>query len=121
MFSSFVYAFIQNVNKYHLNIYNSELGQALENYKRDLIELRFYKDDLEKKIIYNKKSEDFLSAYCLNYYKVQGSESDVVIIYFDKNIAKYITKNHLYTALSRAKKKIIIMNDVDEFKEQYLN
>lgn len=115
-FSSFVYPFIQNVNKYHLNIYNGELGQALENYKRDLIELRFYKDDLVKKIIYDKKSEDFSPAYCLNYYKVQGSESDVVIIYFDENIAKYITKNHLYTALSRAKKKIIIMNDIDEFK-----
>lgn len=116
-FSSFVYPFIQNVNKYHLNIYNGELGQALENYERDLIELRFYKDDLKNKIIYDKKSKDFSPAYCLNYYKVQGSESDVVIIYFDKNIAKYITKNHLYTALSRAKKKIIIMNDIEAFKK----
>jgi exodeoxyribonuclease V alpha subunit len=50
-------------------------------------------------------------AYALTVHKSQGSESEVVILLLDKQARFMYTKNLIYTAITRAKKELIIMGD----------
>lgn len=55
----------------------------------------------------NFKIDKFNYAYAITVYKSQGNEFDSVL-YIDEFLNKKIYLNHIYTAVTRAKKKLII-------------
>lgn len=50
-------------------------------------------------------------AYAMTVHKSQGSEFDTVIIPIGRNRAHFLDRNFFYTAISRAKKKVILVGD----------
>ena len=56
-------------------------------------------------------------AYAITIHKSQGSEYDTVIIPLHKNLGKFMYRNLLYTAISRAKKKVILVGDPDALEQ----
>lgn len=52
-------------------------------------------------------------AYSYTIHKSQGSEADTVIVYLPKSKAHMMTRSLLYTAVTRAKKKVIIVETED--------
>lgn len=55
----------------------------------------------------------WISAYSYTIHKSQGSEADTVIVYLPKSKAHMMTRSLLYTAVTRAKKKVIIVETED--------
>jgi exodeoxyribonuclease V alpha subunit len=50
-------------------------------------------------------------GYALTVHKSQGSEYDNVIILVNKSYGQMLTRNLLYTAITRAKKKVVVIYD----------
>ncbi|WP_409967425.1 AAA family ATPase [Bengtsoniella intestinalis] len=54
-----------------------------------------------------------LPAYALTVHKSQGSEYDTILFPVSPSASSMLTRNLLYTAISRAKKKVILIGDRD--------
>ncbi len=56
-------------------------------------------------------------GYCITTHKSQGSEFDIVIFFADKTGTGILTNHLFYTAITRAKKKLIIVGDLNLIKK----
>lgn len=56
-------------------------------------------------------------AYAISVHRIQGSSADTVILLIDKSHTFFLSKNLLYTAVTRARKKLIIIGDIDSITE----
>ena len=64
-------------------------------------------------------SSDFLNhAYCISVHKAQGSEYESVICIVEPNARYMLEKRLLYTAVSRAKKELILIGNQPLFEKQ---
>ena len=52
-------------------------------------------------------------AYVITIHKSQGSEWDTVVLPIAKGFANMLYRNLLYTAISRARKRVVIVGDPD--------
>ena len=64
--------------------------------------------------------ENLILAYAITVHKSQGSEWHTVI-YVCSNESSMNTRNLVYTAMTRAKKRLIIFGDLGTFKDSYKN
>ena len=72
-------------------------------------------------IVFDKpKLQNLLLAYCITIHKSQGSESDYVINIVSEKHTKMLSKNLLYVADTRAKKKVIDIGSVSAFNNALL-
>ena len=84
-------------------------------------------DDKEKSLMVNYSGtyvfypyedlSDISLAYALSVHKAQGSEYQIVYFVFNRNNIHMLNKNLIYTAISRAKKKLVIIGTRQLFKE----
>ena len=84
-------------------------------------------DDKEKYLMVNytgtyvfyqyEELNDITLAYALSVHKAQGSEYQVVYFIFNRNNMRMLNKNLIYTAISRAKKKLILIGEEQLLKE----
>lgn len=89
-------------------VFNGEIGRIVKiDYETKQIEIEF--DD--GKIAWYAFSElDQLEhAYSITIHKAQGSEFDVVILAIPQSSNMLLTRNLLYTAITRAKKLIVVI------------
>lgn len=56
-------------------------------------------------------------AYAITVHKAQGSEYDMVILPLVKSFGVMLTRNLLYTAISRARKHVVLVGDPDALEE----
>ena len=59
-------------------------------------------------------------AYCLTIHKSQGSQYDTVIVPVLREFSVMLTRNLLYTAVSRAKRRLVIVGDEDMVRKALL-
>lgn len=96
---------IQNTNNYKLDIYNGEIGIIYGMTKNNIL-VRF----IDKDVIIPLEDATGLSlAYAITVHKSQGSEYSTVIIPFIRAYGLMLRRNLLYTAITRAKHKVIIV------------
>lgn len=89
-----------------MGIYNGEMGIVYE-IGEDEIDVKF---DDGKIATYDKKQMLNLElAYVITVHKSQGSEFDEVILILPTTTEKLLKRNLLYTAMTRAKSKLIII------------
>ena len=60
-------------------------------------------------------------AYCMSIHKAQGSEFPVVIIPLVRQFHRMLARNLLYTAVTRAKQKLILLGEPQAFQESVAN
>lgn len=86
------------------------------------IGIHYLEDDDGEEVIINVGDiyDDFVHAYALTVHKAQGSQYDNIIIFIDKNQTIW-DKAALYTAISRAKKRCIIISKYMDFKNIQVN
>lgn len=103
-------------SNYNLNyetgtgIFNGEIGKIV---KIDFInkQIKILFDD-EKEVWYAFSDMDQIEhAYAITVHKAQGSEFDVVIVVVTQSSAMLLTRNLLYTGLTRAKKLLILIGN----------
>jgi len=84
------------------------------DYKTNKVSISYLEDGTEMKISKNELYEDFELAYALTIHKSQGSQFDNIVIFIDVNQNSW-DKTALYTAISRAKQKCIIVGKYEDF------
>ena len=91
-------------------VFNGEVGTIVEiNEKEKTITVKF---DDEKICWYEfNQLEELEHSYCITIHKAQGSEFDVVIMVIPQAAPMLLTRNLLYTGITRAKKMLIIIGN----------
>lgn len=107
--------YLKNDSK--LNISNGDVGIIdsiiYKNNKFDFAIVNFNNHILE---FNNQNFDDLTLSYACSVHKTQGSEYDKVILVLDAtHFNKFIDKKLLYTAITRAKKELIIITKEDIF------
>lgn len=99
---------IHTKNNKDLGVYNGEMGVVVAtNYRNIIVK---FKDKVVEYPHALQWQLDF--AYCITVHKSQGSEFEKVVFFL--NPSQITTRNLLYTGLTRAKKKIMIVAPSEE-------
>jgi exodeoxyribonuclease V alpha subunit len=105
---------IQRVNNYDKNVFNGEIGYIIEINKDKGYFIVEYSG---KKISYSKSELGEINlAYALTVHLVQGSEYKVVIMIIDNTHYSLLDSCLLYTAVTRAKQRCLLLAEPSAFK-----
>lgn len=96
---------IQILNNYELEIFNGDIGIIYAISKTDIL-IRFIHKEVRLPI---DEVASIMPAYAITVHKSQGSEYGTVIIPFIPNYGGMLQRNLLYTAVTRAKNRVIIV------------
>ena len=84
----------------------------------DMDNTEVYVDFGDKIINYDKYTINQIElAYAITIHKAQGSQNKAIIIVIDKNDEDYLNRNLLYTAITRAEERCIIIQENNVFNE----
>jgi exodeoxyribonuclease V alpha subunit len=103
----------QITNNYDKNIFNGDIG-----YIKEICEDKFIVEYPIKTIEYTKSELDQIDlAYCLTIHKCQGSGYQTVIAIIDNTHYTLLDSCLLYTALTRAKQRCLLLAEPSAFKK----
>lgn len=111
-------------NNYEKNVFNGEVGyitkiEEVQNGKEKSLqfEVEFKMNDQTKTIVYSRNELDQLDlAYAMTIHKSQGSGYKTVIILIDMTHYTLLDTCLLYTAITRAKKRCLLLAEPAAFK-----
>lgn len=109
---------MQLKNNYDKQIYNGDIGFVTKIINRgakgtqNAIVVKFKNTDVE---LTKNDLFDLTHAYAISIHKSQGSEFKVVVMPIDAGSDHMLTKKLIYTAITRAKDKLIIIGDINYF------
>ena len=89
-------------------IFNGELGR-IEKINKEEKSIRVKFDDGKVATYENTDLDQLEHAYAITVHKSQGSEFDVVILVASQSAPMLLTRNLIYTAMTRAKKLLIVI------------
>jgi len=93
-------------------VFNGDIGVIAEVYEQDrCLDIHF--DDDRESTYTAADLEEIELAYCLTVHKSQGSEFPVVILPLVQGPKLLLTRNLLYTALTRAKQMVVLCGRED--------
>ena len=108
---------LQLINMPDDKIYNGDIGKILSISKKEICILF---DDNE--VIYTPSTfSNFKLGYAISIHKSQGSEFECVVLPVSKSYTKMLYRKLYYTGITRAKKKLIIVGDLNALKEAASN
>ncbi len=108
---------IQLVNDVDNNVFNGDIGYIDSIYYIDK-KLYVTIDFMGTKVTYkNGEFDRFNLAYAISIHKAQGSEYDNVVVVLAKSFKRMFYNKLIYTAVTRAKKSLIIIGSLDSFND----
>lgn len=110
---------MQLKNNYDKDIYNGDIGTVTEVYNNEkkqtnglCIEIKFKEKTAN---LTRKDLMELTHAYAISIHKSQGSEFKLIVLPISKEAEKMLNKKLLYTAITRAKDKLVIIGDMECF------
>lgn len=96
------------------NVFNGETG-ILRLLRRERAEPLYQITCGDRKAVYEyrKVMEHLALAYAITVHKSQGSEYDTIVLPVSKQFLPLMTRNLFYTAISRAKKQVVLVGDTE--------
>ncbi|NYR10112.1 exodeoxyribonuclease V subunit alpha [Psychrobacter sp. BI730] len=95
-------------NNYELGLFNGDIGFCLQT-SDERSQLEVFFENKTQGIAVNLLNEEVIAtAYAMTIHKSQGSEFNHVAITFDNSHARLLSKELIYTAVTRAKKQVTI-------------
>ena len=115
---------IQTVNNYDKEIFNGDMGKVVDvgrkvmnsqvsDEKEDYITVNFYGND---HTYIGEEIEQLKLAWCCTVHKFQGSQSPNIIFVMAEEARILMSKELLYTAMTRAEKNLEIHGQINMFK-----
>ena len=108
---------LQLKNQNDDNVFNGDIGTLVEIDKEaSLVNSKMYVGYDDNVVEYTQK--DFVNitlAYCISIHKSQGSEYPLIILPISYAYSRMLAKNLIYTAITRAKQKLVIIGDYNAF------
>ncbi len=99
---------IQTRNNYELGVFNGDVGEVATMGHGGRVTVRFG----ETHVAYaDKDCNDLELAYALTVHKFQGSEVKDVIVVCSSAHGSMLTRQLIYTALTRAKRRVFLVGD----------
>ena len=96
-------------NEYEYGIFNGDIGKII-SIEDKTIKLRIHgSPDIEVDLPSNKVLSLIRLAYAITVHKFQGMEQDVIIVPVLNNYHLQLQRNLYYTAITRARKKVILI------------
>ncbi|MCG8572125.1 MAG: exodeoxyribonuclease V subunit alpha [Spirochaetes bacterium] len=95
-------------NNYQLGLFNGDIGITL--FDPETKQLAVYFQDAQGNIkkFFPSRLPSAESVYAMTIHKSQGSEFDEVFLYYGDQVTSILTREILYTGITRAKKKVHI-------------
>ena len=115
---------LQTVNDIDNNVFNGDIGYISDiiTINRPKKETIFVIDFDGNKVEYKKEDMyNIKHAYAMSIHKSQGSEFPHVLVIVSKNFYKMLYNKLIYTAVSRAKKSLVIIGEASSFKMAVYN
>lgn len=111
---------LQLVNQPESNVFNGDIGEVVSIFyakenteKQDMVIVSFDGNE----VTYTKQDLGQLThAYCCSIHKSQGSEFPIVVLPVVKSYYRMLRRNLLYTAVTRAKRFLILCGEEDALK-----
>lgn len=110
---------MQLTNNYDKGTFNGDLG-IITKIEGNKIYVTF-ENNITVDYFVNEMEENLTLAYATTIHKSQGSEYNQAIILNSMHHKNMLQKNLLYTAITRAKKKVILIGDDEAIKMAILN
>ncbi|WP_117154585.1 ATP-dependent RecD-like DNA helicase [Paraliobacillus quinghaiensis] len=110
---------IQLVNQPEDGVFNGDIGEIVAIFQEDenvdqVEQVVVLFDD--KEVVYERKDLlNLMHAYCISIHKSQGSEFPIVVLPVVPSYRRMLRKNLLYTAVTRAKKSLILCGSKQAF------
>ncbi|MGE6360150.1 exodeoxyribonuclease V subunit alpha [Psychrobacter glacincola] len=104
-------------NNYELGLFNGDIGFCLQTSdERNRLEV-FFENKIQGIPVNLLNEEIMATAYAMTIHKSQGSEFEHVAITFDNSHSRLLSKELIYTAVTRAKKQVTIYSTKSAFEK----
>ena len=87
----------------------------------EIVKIKYVLDEIEEELTIKELYDNFELNYCITIHKSQGSQYDNVIVFIDPKNNGIMDKPAFYTAISRTKKKCIIVSNKEDFESVQRN
>lgn len=113
-------------NDYDNGVYNGDVGRVSRiDHKRKQLTIRVFAEDggVPREVVYDltKGAPPIRLAYAQTVHKSQGQEYDVIVVPVLSSFGRQLQRNLLYTAITRAKKRVILVGDADAVRRAVRN
>ena len=108
---------LQLKNQNEDNVFNGDIGVLVDISEGNHLTTATLSVDYEDNVVeYTYKDFSHIThAYCISIHKSQGSEYPLIIMPISFAYKRMLVKNLLYTAITRAKQKLVIIGDYNAF------
>jgi exodeoxyribonuclease V alpha subunit len=97
-------------NDYRLQLYNGDIGIALRDAAGEFM-VYFPDGESSLRAVPAVRLPDHETAFALTVHKAQGSEFDEVLVLLPAEPSRVLTRELLYTAVTRSRERVIVMGD----------
>lgn len=98
-------------NDYGLDLYNGDIGICLWSSEKQGLRVWFERSDGSLQSYAMNLLPSFETVYAMTIHKSQGSEFDEVVVVLPKEDNRVLSRELIYTAVTRAKKKVRLVAD----------
>ncbi len=102
-------------NDYQLGLSNGDIGLCLERIQQGKLRFEVYFPSLDKWVMATRLPKNIETAFALTIHKSQGSEFTHTAVVLDQQAEKLLSKELIYTAITRAKKVVSVLANSDAF------
>ena len=102
-------------NDYQLGVSNGDIGLCLQRGQQGKFQFEVYFPSLDKWVAATRLPKNIETAFALTIHKSQGSEFTHTAVVLDRQAEKLLSKELIYTAITRAKKVVSLLVDADAF------
>lgn len=110
-------------NNYNFNVFNGDVGKIVRlDPKNRTVEVKIHGPPVvHVKMPFKEAVSHLRLAYCMTVHKSQGQEYDVILMPWVLSFRHQLLRNLLYTAITRARKKVILVGHTKALEKAIQN
>jgi exodeoxyribonuclease V alpha subunit len=110
-------------NNYRYEIFNGDVGKVVRlDQKEKIVEIKIHGPPvMHVQMPFKEAPTHLRMAYCVTVHKSQGQEYDVILMPWSGSFRSQLQRNLIYTAITRARKKVILVGHPEALEKAIAN